>query len=175
MKVCLSQCSIGRSLEASGVSMMWPWGALPLRPPPHEAVGTCRVAWDALPLLPQAISASYFFEEKGASGAFFCLATQPRANCRRPIGCLSPSLERQTRARGKAPDRPLARQHLSGFSPGPENPHGASNLGKARPDKPGRAGSDRQFHRLCHQFALVAHRPDASRLSKADSPGPHST
>ena len=42
---------------------MWPWGALPLRPPPHEAVGTCRVAWGALPLLPQAISASYLGEE----------------------------------------------------------------------------------------------------------------
>jgi hypothetical protein len=29
------------------------------------------VAWDALPLLPRAISASYFFDEKGAIGAFF--------------------------------------------------------------------------------------------------------
>jgi hypothetical protein len=29
------------------------------------------VAWDALPLLPQAILASYFFDEKAASGAFF--------------------------------------------------------------------------------------------------------
>ena len=42
---------------------MWPWGALPLLPPPHESAGTCRVAWDALPLLPQAISASYLGEE----------------------------------------------------------------------------------------------------------------
>ena len=42
---------------------MWPWGALPLLPPPHESAGTCRVAWDALPLLPQAILASYLGEE----------------------------------------------------------------------------------------------------------------
>ena len=42
---------------------MWLWGALPLRPPSHEPAGTCRVAWDALPLLPQAILASYLGEE----------------------------------------------------------------------------------------------------------------
>ena len=42
---------------------MWPWGALPLLPPPHEPAGTCRVAWDALPLLPQAIQARYLGEE----------------------------------------------------------------------------------------------------------------
>ncbi len=173
---------------------MWPWGALPLRPPPHEAVGTCRVAWDALPLLPQVISASYLGEEgregqegeEGASrktglllgqvtdlqrsrapSAPFLLAQSPaiavdwgwrairhlslsvesqtRAGCRRPVQCLSPSLERQTRARrqatdpgpspelGKADTRSgegpgsvaASRRHLSKFSAEPENLHGA--------------------------------------------------
>ena len=50
---------------------MWPWGALPLRPPPHEPAGTCRVAWDALPLLPQAISASYFLRTAEAASVPF--------------------------------------------------------------------------------------------------------
>jgi hypothetical protein len=128
---------------------MWPWGALPLLPPSHEAAGTCRVAWDALPLLPQAILASYFLDAQGAVGAFFVQASDGRhalagkqlirglppslerqtlAGCRRSIRYLSPSLERQTRARGKVPDRPLARRRLSGFSSGPENPHGACSL-----------------------------------------------
>jgi len=53
---------------------MWLWGALPLRPPSLEPAGTCRVAWDALPLLPQAILAIYFFDDKGALGAFLASA-----------------------------------------------------------------------------------------------------
>ena len=56
------------------------------------------------------------------------LERQTLAGCRRSIQCLSPSLERQTRARGQALDRPLAQRRLSGFSPGPENPHGACSL-----------------------------------------------
>ena len=88
---------------------MWPWGALPLRPPPHESVGTCRVAWDALPLLPQAISASYFFDEKGAAGAFFIGSVAGVST--RPVMALIPGLIR-----------------ASGTSPSPENPHGACIL-----------------------------------------------
>jgi hypothetical protein len=36
------------------------------------------VAWDALPLLPQVISASYFLDAQGAVGAFFVQASDGR-------------------------------------------------------------------------------------------------
>ena len=48
-----------------------------------------------------------------------------RGHGKRSIRCLSPSLERQTRARGKAPDRPLAGPRLGELSSVPENSHGA--------------------------------------------------
>ena len=90
------------------------------------------------PCSPRAIAASYFFDVEGAIGAFIVsgrAARQTRAGCRRSMRYLSPSLERQTRARGKIPHRPLARRRLSGFSPGPENPYGACSL-PGRPRSP---------------------------------------
>jgi len=50
------------------------------------------VAWDALPLLPQSISASYFFDEKGASGAFFICSVAGKSG--RQVRVLVPGLIR---------------------------------------------------------------------------------
>ena len=125
---------------------MWPWGALPLRPPPQEPVGTCRVAWDALPLLPLAIPASYLFDGEGPQAPFLiaphCAAVVSVRRGRRSgwIGserstwedARSGTYPGERKGRHARPDKSrnerLNGRALSGFSPRPENPHGACSL-----------------------------------------------
>jgi hypothetical protein len=109
---------------------MWLWGALPLRPPSHEPAGTCRVAWDALPLLPQAISASYFFRGRHVMAAdpapFPDIGKAASRWGQATDSGPSPELGKADTRSGEGPESvACSSRHLSKFSAEPENLHGA--------------------------------------------------
>jgi len=117
MKLRLSHCSIRRSLKSvqrfhlCGLGVHSPCDPRHMNPP--ELAG-----WPGThsPCSPRP-SRQVISSTKGAIGAFFVsgrASPQTRAGCKRSIRYLSPSLERQARARGKVPDRPLARRRLPG-------------------------------------------------------------